>query len=139
MKDKAFLSLSVLFFFIFFAGIAILTLEKPTSLLLRAKDENPSPLKSFAVAFPQVGPTGSQIKVSVYMRDINGGILAGRPVKLSSDNPTITITPADTQNTNNIGMAEFFLTGSTAGKIQLTAVDVKSNTAIVNIPSVEFR
>lgn len=139
MKDKAFLSLTALFFLIFLAGIAIVTLEKPTSLMLRAKNENPSTLKSFAVAFPQVGPLGSQIKVSVYVRDNNGAILSGRPVKLSTDNSAVTITPGDTQNTNNIGMAEFFITTKEAGKVQLIAVDINSNTTIVNIPSVEFR
>jgi hypothetical protein len=139
MKDKAFLSLSVLFLLFFFAGIAVLTLEKPTSFLLRAKTENPSPLKSFAIAFPQVGAVGTKIKVSVYTRDVNGKVLSNRRVKLEAPNSNIAISPSNTVNTNDIGMAEFFITSTEAGTVQLSATDVNSNTVIVNIPSVEFR
>ena len=138
MKDKTFLSLSLLFFLVFSVGIAILTLETPISKILRAKDENPSPLKSFAVAFPQVGTVGNQIKVSVYLRDVNGTVLPNRQIKLSSSLSSTAITPSDTQNTNDIGMAQFFITATATGKAQLTATDVGSKTAIVNIPTVEF-
>lgn len=146
MKDKKFITLSALFFFIFIAGIGILVIEKPAANLLRAKNEAPSPLKSFAVAFPQVGVAtipgssskGTQIKVSVYMRDVNGSVLADRTVRLTSSLPSVIVSPADTQVTNNIGQAQFMLTSDSAGKAILTATDVGSNTSVVNIPTVEF-
>lgn len=146
MKDKKFITLSALFFLIFIAGIGILIIEKPASNLLRAKNEAPSPLKSFAVVFPQVGVVtipgstnkGTQIKVSVYMRDVNGSVLADRTVKLSSSLPSVIISPSDTQVTNNIGQAQFTITSASSGKATLTATDVSSNTSVVNIPTAEF-
>ena|SRR3990170_9094965 len=139
MKDKKFLALSALFFLMFFAGTAIITLEQPTSQLLRARTENPSPLKSFAVAFPQVGVVNStKIKVSVYIRDVSGTQLGNRSVKLSATGTGVTFDPSDTLTTNSIGEAQFFMQSSKPGKIQLTATDVESNMSIVNIPTVEF-
>lgn len=146
MKDKKFLALSSFFFLLFIAAISTAILDKPTSQILRAKNVNPSPLKSFVIVFPQIGTVGTEdgtkpqtkIKVSVFIRDVNGSVLPGRSVRLSSAVTGVTITPSDTQTTDNIGQAQFFITSSTAGKVQLSVVDVGSNTNIVNIPTVEF-
>ncbi len=126
--------------------MSTMVLDKPTSQILRAKNVNPSPLKSFVVIFPQVGVAGvegteplpTKIKVSVFIRDVNGSVLSGRSVRLSSAVTGINITPSDTQTTDNIGQAQFFITSAAAGKVQLSVVDVGSNTSIVNIPTVEF-
>ena len=139
MKDKTFIVLSATFFLLFAIGTATLTLNNPLSQILRAKDVAPSPLKSFGVVFPQVGVSGTtKIKVSIYIRDVNGGLLPNRAVKLSSDSEFVSITPSDTQNTNSIGQAEFFITSTGTGKIKIAATDVATNTSVVNIPSVEF-
>ncbi|MCL4339387.1 Ig-like domain-containing protein [Patescibacteria group bacterium] len=146
MKDKKFLTLSTLFFLLFIAAMSTVMLEKPTSQILRAKNSVPSPLKSFVIVFPQVGVAGSQngdntgtkIKISVYMRDVNGNVLPDRTVKLSSSLEGVTISPADQQVTDNIGQAQFYLTSTSTGKAELTAIDVVSNTKIVNVPTVEF-
>jgi hypothetical protein len=146
MKDKTFAALSGIFFLLFFIGIGAVTLNKPITTLLHAKNVNPSPLKSFGVVFPQVGKAGSEtgtskptkIRVNVFIRDVSGAVLSNRSVKLSSDLPAVTITPSDTQMTNNIGSAEFFITAASPGKTLLTAVDTESNTVVKNIPSVEF-
>lgn len=146
MKDKTFVALSSLFFLIFFIGIASVTLNKPLSNILKAKDVAPSPLKSFGVVFPQIGVAGdinnpnssTKVKVSVYIRGIDGSILPNRAVKLAADMPSISIIPSDTQMTNNIGQAEFFITSNQTGKAKLTATDVSSNISVVNIPTVEF-
>jgi len=145
MKDKKFLALSSFFFLLFIVGMLVLTFDKPTSSILRAKNATPSPLKSFAIVFPQVGTAGEEgsakpptkIKVSVYIRDINGNALSSRSVKLSS-NPSTSITPADTQTTNDFGMTQFFITSKTSAKVQLTATDVASNTSVSNIPTIDF-
>lgn len=146
MKDKKFLALSSFFFLLFVAAMSTVVLDKPTSQILRAKNVNPSPLKSFVVVFPQVGVAGiegtetspTKIKVSVFIRDVNGSVLPGRSVRLSSAVAGINITPSDIQITDNIGQAQFFITSSVAGKVQLTVIDVGSNTNIVNVPTVEF-
>ncbi len=146
MKDKKFLTLSILFFLLFIAAISTVMLEKPTSQILRAKNSVPSPLKSFVIVFPQVGVAqsqngdnaGTKIKVSVYMRDVNGNVLPDRTVKLSSSLEGVNISPADQQITDNIGQAQFYLTSTGTGKAELTATDVVSNTKIVNVPTVEF-
>ena len=139
MKDKTFIVLSATFFLLFAIATATLTLNNPLSQILRAKDVAPSPLKSFGVVFPQVGVSGAtKIKVSIYIRDVNGGLLPNRAVKLSSDSEVVSITPSDTQNTNSIGQAEFFITSSESGKVNINAIDVATNTNVVNIPSVEF-
>lgn len=138
MNDKKFLVLSGLFFLIFFAGIAVITLEQPTSQILRAKNENPSPLKSFAIIFPQVGKVGDKIKVSVYIRDVNGTILTNRSVKLATNPVTVDITPSDTQTTNSLGMSQFFVSSKIPGKVEIIATDLNSNTSVANIPSIEF-
>lgn len=138
MTDKKFLTLSGLFFLIFFAGVAVITLEKPTSQILRAKNENPSPLKSFAVVFPQVAAVNNKVKVSVYMRDVNGTVLANRTVQLATNPTTVEITPSNNQTTDNIGMAQFFISSKDPGKIEILATDLASNTALANLPTVEF-
>lgn len=146
MKDKTFVALSSLFFLIFFIGVVSVTLNKPLSNILRAKDVAPSPLKSFGIVFPQIGAVGdatgiknpTKIKVSIYIRGVDGSILSNRTVKLAADLPSISIQPADTQMTNNIGQAEFFITSNQAGRAKLTATDVSSNISVVNIPTVEF-
>lgn len=145
-KDKKFIALASFFFLLFTAAISTMILERPTSGILRAKNVSPSPLKSFAVIFPQVGVAGSEnsenkptkIKVSVFIRDVTGESLPGRSIKLSSNPQSLTFQPSDTVTTDNIGQAQFFITSSSAGKIQLIATDVASNTNISNIPTVEF-
>jgi hypothetical protein len=145
VKDKKFLALSSFFFLLFAAAMSTILISQPTSQVLRAKNVAPSPLKSFGVVFPQVGAvkkenkeTASKIKVSVFVRDVNGSVLSGRTIKLAASPSTLDITPADTQTTDNIGQAQFFVTSTTPGQIKLEALDVGSNTKIVNIPTVEF-
>lgn len=146
MKDKAFLTLSILFFIVFFVGIITLSLEKPLNQTLKASNVRPSPLKSFAIVFPQIGKIGDStgekqpttIKLSVIIRDVNGVALPDRQVKISLSMDSITIKPSDLQNTNNIGQADFFLTSDATGTAQVRAIEVISNTAIENIPSVKF-
>ena len=133
MKDKKFIALSLLFFLLFFAGIVTVAIQKPTSQILRAKNVNPSPLKSFIIVFPQIGTAGNensdkkptQIKVSVYLRDESGSVLSGRSVQLTSS-PAVTTKPADTVSTDNIGMAQFFISSSQKGTVKLTATDVSA-------------
>lgn len=145
MKDKKFAALSLLFFLLFFAGIVTVAIQKPTSQILRAKNVNPSPLKSFIIVFPQIGTAGNensdkkptQIKVSVYIRDESGSVLSGRSVQLTTS-PAVTTKPADTVSTDNIGMAQFFISSSQKGTVKLTATDVASNTTVANSPTVEF-
>jgi hypothetical protein len=146
MKDKKFLILSSFFFLVFIAAMTTMFMDKPTSQILRAKNTSPSPLKSFAAIFPQVGKVASgddtdqatKIKVSIFLRDTNGEVLPSRTIKLSTSLSGVSITPSDTQTTDSIGQAQFFLTSTKPGKAQLTVVDVSSNTNIVNIPTVEF-
>ena len=146
MKDKAFLNLSILFFIIFFAGIAIITLDKPTSQLLRAANVEPSPLKSFAVVFPQTGKiteiqnpdSGTKIKAVITIRDVQGNALSNRTVKLSSNLAGTLINPSDTQTTSDIGQATYFISSTIPGKAELQAIDIDSNTTLVNIPTIEF-
>lgn len=146
MKDKKFIALSSIFFLLFTVGIGVLSLNKPISKLLKAQNVTPSPLKSFVIVFPQKAKIGrentsdpsSKIKVSVYIRDINGSVLANRSVKVTTSLPDVTFTPSDTQNTNELGMAHFFITSPVAGETKITAVDVTSNTTIVNTPTIEF-
>lgn len=145
MKDKKFLALSSLFFLLFMVGMATITLNKPLSGLLRAKNVAPSALKSFIIAFPQKGSAGvegsqppTKIKVSVYVRDVNGSVLPGRSVKMAASLPSVVIAPSDTQTTNELGMAQFFITAKAPGKTTLTATDVVNNTTITNAPTIEF-
>ena len=137
MKDKTFVALSGLFFLVFVIGIGALTLNKPLSNILSAKNVAPSPLKSFGVVFPQTANLGSPAKVSIYIRGVDGSILANKTVKLSGV-PAITIAPSDTSVTNEIGQAQFSVTVQTAGKVILKAVETSSNTEVINIPSIEF-
>ncbi len=145
MKDKKFAALSLLFFLLFFAGIVTVALQKPTNQVLRAKNVNPSPLKSFIIVFPQIGTAGnensdkkpSQIKVSVYIRDESGSVLPGRSVQLTTS-PAVTTKPADTVATDNLGMAQFYISASEKGTVKLTATDLSSNTAVANSPTVDF-
>lgn len=147
MKDKKFLALSGLFFLLFFAMISVASFDQQSKgIFTRASSSTFSPLKSFAVVFPQLGTAGNEtsdkpptkIKVSVYLRDVNGASMINRSVKLSASIAEVNITPSDTQTTNDLGMAQFFITSPIPGKIQLTATDLGSNTAIANIPSVDF-
>lgn len=140
------MALTTLFFLLFFIGIGSVYFNKPLTTMLKAKDVAPSPLKSFGVVFPQVGAAGNaslgetvtKIKVSIYIRGVDGSILPGRAVKLSSDFSPLVIEPTDTQMTNNIGQAEFIIYSSRTGTVKLTATDVASNTNVVNIPTVDF-
>lgn len=145
MKDRKFIALASFFFLLFFAGVATVALQKPTSQVLRAKNTNPSALKSFIIVFPQVGTAGdetddkkaTQIKVSVFIRDESGTVLPGRTVRLTTD-PNSNIKPGDTLSTDNLGMAQFFISAVSPGTIKLTATDVASNTTVSNSPTVEF-
>lgn len=144
MKDRKFLALSSFFFLLFAVAMSLSLLSKPTSSLLRAKNVAPSPLKSFVVVFPQIGALttdenqGTKIKVSVFVRDVNGSVLSGRSIRLSSPTESISVQPADTQTTDDIGKAQFFVSAKTSGKVQLQATDIGSNTQIVNVPTIEF-
>jgi hypothetical protein len=146
MKDKTFLTLSGVFFLLFFIGIAAVTFNEPISRILRASNVTPSSTKSFGIVFPQVGVAGdeatgqnpTQVKVSIYLRDNNGDVLPNRSVKLSSVNGEIDITPSDSQPTNTFGRAEFFIQSKAPQTVKLTAIDVANNTPITNLPSVEF-
>lgn len=145
MKDKKFLALASFFFLLFFAGIGIVALQSPTSQVLRAKSSNPSSLKSFVIVFPQVGVIGdetgnkkpTQVKISVFIRDEGGSVLPGRSIQLSTT-PETSIKPAATVSTDNLGMAQFFISASSPGTVKLAATDLASNTSVANAPTVEF-
>lgn len=138
MKDKKFLALSVLFFLMFFAAIGVLTLDQPTRQILRAKNTNPSPLKSFVAIPLQIGKAGvNKLKISVFIRDINGAVLSNRQVIMTTT-PSTTVSPADTQTTDSLGMVQFFIESTDPGKIQLTITDISSNMTLANVPTVEF-
>lgn len=146
MKDKTFVTLAVLFFLLFLTGIAALTLNTPLSGILRARNVTPSPLKSFGVVFPQVGNAGienspkkpTNIRVSVYIRDVNGSVIPGRVVKLAASSSDVTIKPSDTQTTDKIGQAQFTVTSPVKGIVKFTATDTESNTVISNIPTAQI-
>lgn len=139
MKDKKFFALTSLFFLLFLAAMGIATLNQPIGRLLRARNITPSSNKSFVMVFPQTTRVqDGKIKVSVYIRDVNGASLPNRKVKVSSGTSTISFTPSDIQTTNEIGMAQFFMTSASIGRVEIAAVDIESNTSIINIPSVEF-
>ncbi|MCJ7739810.1 Ig-like domain-containing protein [Candidatus Microgenomates bacterium] len=146
MKDKTFVTLAVLFFLLFLTGIAALTLNTPLSGILRARNVTPSPLKSFGVVFPQVGNAGienspkkpTSIRVSVYIRDVNGSVIPGRVVKLAASSSDVTIKPSDTQTTDKIGQAQFTVTSPVKGIVKFTATDTESNTVISNIPTAQI-
>lgn len=145
MKDRKFVALVSFFFLLFFAGIAVVALQSPISQVLRAKNVTPSPLKSFIIVFPQVAVAGdeagekkpAQIKVSVFIRDEGGSALPGRSVTITTS-PSTNIKPSDTVSTNDLGMAQFFISSSSPGTIKLTATDLASNTPVSNSPTVEF-
>lgn len=121
-------------------------MNKPTSQILRAKNSVPSPLKSFVIIFPQIGVAGNEtsvnkptkIKVSVFVRDVNGNSLAGKTIKLTANPAMVNITPSDTVISDNIGQAQFFISSESPGKIQLSVSDTVSNTNIENVPTIEF-
>lgn len=139
MKDKKFLVLSALFFFLFAAAMVALSVQ-PTSIF-QARATVPSPTKSFVIAhYPTGGivPVDGNIKVTVYIRDESGKVMANRGVNLSSTLSNVTILPSNTITTNENGMAEFTLSSAISGKAQVTAVDQGSNITIANSPSVQF-
>ncbi len=138
MKDKTFVTLAGLFFLLFIIGIAALTLNQPLSGILRARNVTPSPLKSFGVVFPQVGSAGTGIRVSVYVRDVNGSVIPNRLVKLAASSSDVIIKPSDTQTTDNIGQAQFTVTSPVKGIVKFTATDTESNTVISNIPTAQI-
>ncbi len=121
-------------------------ISKPTSQILRAKNSALSPLKSFVIIFPQIGVAGSdtsvnkptKIKVSVFVRDVNGNSLPGKTIKLAANPSSVFITPSDTVSTDTIGQAQFFISSESPGQVQLTASDTVSNTNIENVPTIEF-
>ncbi|OGG00726.1 hypothetical protein A2153_00350 [Candidatus Gottesmanbacteria bacterium RBG_16_38_7b] len=146
MKDKTFVALSLLFFLLFFIAIGALTINIPVTNILRAKNVAPSPLKSFGVAFPQIASVGDEtkgqspakIKISIYIRGVDGSILANRSVQLSSEPAQILIEPPSTVTTNSIGQAQFTVSSKIQGKYKLIARETTSNIEVVNIPTVEF-
>jgi len=147
VKDKAFLTLSVLFFLTFFIGIITVSLQKPLMQTLKASSVNPSPLKSFGIVFPQIGKIGdensednkpTQVKVTIVLRDVNGVSLPNRSVKLVTSLSSVNIKPSNLQTTNEIGQAIFNLTSDNPGTAQVQATDVVSNSTVANIPTVEF-
>lgn len=147
MKDKTFIILSGLFFLLFFGGVIAVALGGPiTGLFIRATDAIPSPVKSFAIIFPQVGVVSDEssgnpstkLKVTVYLRDENGTLIPNRAVKISSDSKAVSFTPGEVQNTNSIGQAQFFMTSSLPGQFELSITDVKANIPVANVPTVEF-
>ena len=145
MKDRTFMALSSLFFLLFFVLVGSVALNQPINSILKAKNIVPSPLKSFGVVFPQVakisnittGETGMKVKISVYIRGVDGSILPRRTVQLSSERP-LSIEPADTVETNEIGQAEFLVSSSQVGRVKVTAIEMATNTEIINIPTIEF-
>lgn len=136
MKDKKFVALLSIFFILFLAGITLLAVEKPATQILRAKSSAPSPLKSFAIVFPQVTSVGKEVKVSVFVREVNGRVLPNRQVQLTASPPQVEVKPAEALTTNDLGQAEFIISSDTPGQIKLTAVELESNISISNIPSV---
>ena len=146
MKDKTFVALSGIFFLLFVIGIGAVTLNKPISTMLRAKNVASSPLKSFGMIFPQIASVGdpakgikpADVKVSIYIRGVDGSILPNRSVKLAADPANVSIEPADVQVTNDIGQAQFTISSQVVGKVKLIARETTSNTEIINIPTVEF-
>lgn len=139
MKDKKFLILSALFFFLFAAAMISLSLQP--NRIFQARATVPSPSKSFVIAhYPPGGivPLNEKIKVTVYMRDEDGNVLANRGVRLSSTLTGVTILPSDTITTNENGMAEFTLSSGTSGKAQISAVDHGSNTSLTTSPGIQF-
>jgi hypothetical protein len=135
MKDKSLLVVSILFFLVFFAGIIYLVLSRPTSSILKAKNAVPSADKSFAVIYPQVGKS---MKVTVTIRDANGEAIPSREVRITSSMASVEFAPSDHQITDTNGQTDFTLTSSATGTAQLSIMDVGSNIAVSNIPSVEF-
>lgn len=148
MKDKTFTTLIGLFFLLFIGGVIAIALEKPTAgFFTRASNANFSPLKSFAIVFPQVvsigntatGKSAMKTIVSVYLRDVNGTVIPNRSVHLSVNSNTVIITPSDTISTGANGLAQFSLTSNTAQKVELSITDsTNPSTPIVNVPTVEF-
>jgi len=138
VKDKKFWALSLGFFLLFLIAMGIVTLNQPISYLLRARNVTPSPSKSFVMVFPQVAPINTKVKVSVYIRDVNGVSLPNRRVKVSTDVSGVSFMPSDTQTTNEIGMAQFSMVSASNGRVKISAIDMESNTNIINTPSVEF-
>jgi hypothetical protein len=147
MKDKTFIILTGLFFLLFFGGVIAVALGNPiTGLFIRASNAVPSSSKSFVVVFPQVGiasdeqsgKASTKIKVTAYLRDDSGTLLSDRSVKISSNSKAVIITPGEIQNTNSIGQAQFFITSSLPGEVELSVIDIKSNIPVANIPTVEF-
>ena len=146
MKDKTFITLTGLFFLLFVIGIGAITLDKPLSSILRAKNVAPSQFKSFGMAYPQIASVGNiskgqkptDVKVSIYIRGIDGSILTNKSVKITVDPSIVNIEPSDTQVTNDIGQAQFTITSQVEGKVKIKAHETTSNIDIMNIPTVEF-
>ncbi len=90
------------------------------------------------MVFPQVTSIQEKVKVSVYIRDVNGASLPNRKVRISTDTSGISFAPSDIQTTNEIGMAQFSMSAAYPGQVKISAIDVDSNTSIINIPTVEF-
>ncbi len=122
----------------FIFGMGTLMLQNPISNLIQATTSTPSENKSFLTAIPQVGTIHQTIKVTVYIRNDDGDLLPQKSVKLSTDLPGVTVSPQDTQVTDENGKAEFTLTSSSPGTAQLTAIETSSGITVKNTVSVEF-
>lgn len=154
MKDKAFTTLSGLFFLLFFIGITAVALEQPLrSTFIRAKNAVPHPVKSAVFISPQIGKIGDEetplkpqkITVSVFLRDAASQAISGTKVelavRLAPEAPTgaVTVSPGGSTTDEN-GLAKFILTAKKSGKARITVIDLEKNSPIdiQSIPTVEF-
>lgn len=147
MSDNKFIILSSVFFLMFIFGMGTLFVEKPLSNFLNAATATVSVDKSLITAIPQVCSLSNtspnfcpdkKIRVDVYIRNEKGSLLAKKTVKLSTNLPNVSIHPTDTQNTNEGGKAEFFLTSTIPGIADLTVVETTSGKTINQHLSVVF-
>ena len=125
--------------------MGFLIADKPLSQFLHAQTATVSASKSFFTAIPQVGSVDANsnsqsqdIKVDVYIRDENGGVMPDRTVKLSTDLPSVTITPSDLQKTDNLGKAAFILKSKTPGRANISVEETTSGKTLTQKLSVEF-
>lgn len=118
--------------------------ERPISQFLRAQNAVVSETKSFFTAIPQVGVTEStsadpkDIKVDVYIRDENGNSMPQKTVTLTTDLPSVSITPSSNQTTDELGKASFILKSTSPGTANISVEETTSGTILSQKLSVEF-
>lgn len=129
----------------FIFGMGFLIADRPVSQFLRAQNQTVSPSKSFFTAIPQASSTeGSEkaetkeIKVDVFIRDENGNVIPNKTVKISTDLPQITYSPADTQTTDDLGKASFILKSPSPGTANITVSETTSGTTLSQKLSIQF-